>query len=123
MQSSDGRTALHHAASRCGTVQLVTQLLLLGCNPSTLDNAGRTPYSIAQHARSALDTRPNQNPETNAKLANFRNLEQLLKQHEFKKQMAVIRAQYDAKRYGTNGECKTPDIISKRACTHKEPGF
>ena len=75
LQSADGRTALHHLAHRGGDTALATKLLLLGCNPCTLDNYGQTAEAIAVERR---------HPD----------LVQILKLHEFKRQMAVIRAQF-----------------------------
>ena len=75
LQSADGRTALHHLAHRGGDTALATKLLLLGCNPCTLDNYGQTAEAIAVERR---------HPD----------LVQILKLHEFKRQMAVIRAHF-----------------------------
>ena len=51
LQSADGRTALHHLAHRGGDTALATKLLLLGCNPCTLDNYGQTAEAIAVERR------------------------------------------------------------------------
>mmetsp|Transcript_1390 Transcript_1390/g.5387 ORF Transcript_1390/g.5387 Transcript_1390/m.5387 type:complete len:360 (-) Transcript_1390:593-1672(-) len=82
LQSSDGRAALHHVAARAGQsgdvardLELATDLLLLGCDPRTLDNYGRTAADVArQHHQ--------------------RELAALLAPNEFKKQMAVVRAHF-----------------------------
>lgn len=106
LQSADGRTALHHLAARGGSVDLAVKLLLLGCNPQTLNNYGQTAASIAvefQHAELAA----------------------VLALHEFKRQMAVIRAHFvgRARRDDEQGAGRPPkfahDIILKRACTSK----
>lgn len=116
LQSADGRTALHHVAARSGQdggkindIELATSLLLLGCDPSTLDNYGRTAADIAKQHRQL-------------------ELEDLLTPHEFKKQMAVIRAHFLGRpghESATLGEAAkfnkpTPDILLKRACTSKQ---
>ncbi|KAJ8613432.1 hypothetical protein CTAYLR_002310 [Chrysophaeum taylorii] len=106
LQSADGRTALHHVAARAGRdggktndVELATGLLLLGCDPSTLDNYGRTAADIAKQHRQT-------------------DLQELLAPHEFKKQMAVIRAHFLGR--PDDQRSNTPDILLKRACTSKE---
>lgn len=99
LQSADGRTPLHHLAHRGGDAALAVKLLLLGCDPSTLDNYGQTAAAIAADRR---------HPELAA----------VLQVHEFKRQMAVIRAQFVGRGDGSSGAArKTPDdIISKRVC-------
>lgn len=101
LQSSDGRTALHHLAARAGRdtgkdMELATRLLLAGCDPATLDNYGRSAADIAKHHRQ-------------------HDLSNLLAPHEFKRQMAVIRAHF----LGGSAYARTvtkPDIILKRPC-------
>jgi len=112
LQSTDGRTALHHLAARAGRdgmkeQELATQLLLAGCDPSTLDNYGRSAADIAKHHRQ-------------------HDLAQLLAPHEFKRQMAVIRAHFlGGSAYATGGGASSlenkPDIILKRPCNKQQP--
>eukprot|EP00634_Sargassococcus_sp_CCMP2135_P008560 CAMPEP_0198647074 /NCGR_PEP_ID=MMETSP1467-20131203/2442_1 /TAXON_ID=1462469 /ORGANISM="unid. sp., Strain CCMP2135" /LENGTH=281 /DNA_ID=CAMNT_0044382675 /DNA_START=86 /DNA_END=931 /DNA_ORIENTATION=- len=108
LQSSDGRSALHHLAARSGRdgakeIDLATRLLLAGCDPAVLDNYGRTASDIAKHHRQ-------------------HELAQLLAPHEFKRQMAVIRAHflggsaYARDEQGAVRQHKH-DIILKRPCT------
>uniref|UniRef100_A0A7S3JXW9 Uncharacterized protein n=1 Tax=Aureoumbra lagunensis TaxID=44058 RepID=A0A7S3JXW9_9STRA len=82
LQSADGRTCLHHLASRASgeareaeELALANRLLLFGSDPRILDNYGRTAADIA-------------------KQYNQRALSELLAPNEFKKQMAVIRAHF-----------------------------
>lgn len=115
LQSSDGRTALHHVAGRSGRegckqqdLDLATRLLVLGCDPRTVDNYGRTAADIARQHRQT-------------------ELHELLLPNEFKKQMAVIRAHFlvsdasaDLATAPADNKAKpTPDILLKRACMAK----
>mmetsp|Transcript_23764 Transcript_23764/g.71289 ORF Transcript_23764/g.71289 Transcript_23764/m.71289 type:complete len:277 (-) Transcript_23764:98-928(-) len=103
LQSADGRTALHHLAHRGGEAELAVRLLLLGCNPATLDNYGQTAAAIATERRHA-------------------DLAAVLQVHEYKRQMAVIRAHFvGGSRRGDDAGPPKPahDIILKRACTSK----
>jgi len=75
-QSADGRTALHHVASRGGDPSFAEKLLVLGCDPRTLDNYGRTAEYIAGEE------------------FDYPALAKVLKPNEFKRQMAVIREQF-----------------------------
>ena len=80
---------------------MATKLLLLGCNPCTLDNYGQTAEAIAVERR---------HPD----------LVQILKLHEFKRQMAVIRAHFVRQASGPQAGQKrklSQDIIFKRART------
>lgn len=93
LASSDGRTPLHHVAARGADPAIASRLLVLGCDPRTLDNYGWTAMQIADshHHRALAD---------------------ILRPNEYKKQMAVIRAQLVEERKTlktlTNATTQTP---------------
>lgn len=103
MRSADGRTALHHLAHRGGDAVLAVRLLLLGADPGVVDHYGQTAHAIAVERR---------HPDLVA----------LLNVHEFKRQMAVIRAHFVRQASGpSNPKRQSQDIIFKRARTDSEP--
>jgi hypothetical protein len=122
LKSADGRTALHHVAKRAGydepekvradlarkATKLAVDLLLLGCDPSATNHYGQTAMMIAmEHAKMDAPDDPH------------RELVGVLRPHEFKRQMAVIRAHFVGRKAGEGRTKSAEDIILKRACTSK----
>ncbi|VBB27515.1 unnamed protein product [Acanthocheilonema viteae] len=55
-----------HVAARRGTVEILKELLLLGCDPAVKDSEGKVPYQVAQNrtVRQAFSTFRSEHPDT-----------------------------------------------------------